>query len=297
MKAIPSETAARFSAAATTRATCWRITRRDGRVFGFTDHDRAIVFEGVAFRPDLGFETTAATLEPDFAAGSAEVAGILSSAEISDTDLAGGLWDGAAVEVFAVDWRDPDARILMRRAEVGEVTRSGKAFRAELRGLSHLFDQPRGRVFSHICDADLGDARCRVDLAASGLREDGTVQSVVHGAALTVDGIPGRETDWFAGGRLEIVEGPHAGMSGEIVADRLEAGVRVLALLAPLAVPLTPGAAVRLTAGCDKRFATCIGKFANTANFQGFPHMPGADFALAYPSRGAADNDGGPLVD
>lgn len=297
MKTLSPQAAARFAGAATTRATCWRITRRDGKVFGFTDHDREIAFDGATFRPDLGFETTVSTLEPDFASGSAEVAGILLSPEISDDDLAGGLWDGATVEVFAVDWQDPEARVLMRRAEVGEVTRSGKAFRAELRGLAHLFDQPRGRVFSHICDADLGDARCRVDLDAGGFRAEGTVQSAIDGAALNVAGIGGPETDWFAGGRLEIVDGPHAGMTGEIVADRLDGAVRVLALLAPLAVLPAPGSAVRLTAGCDKRFATCTGKFSNTENFQGFPHMPGADFALAYPSRGAAENDGGPLVD
>ncbi|WP_029059817.1 DUF2163 domain-containing protein [Stappia stellulata] len=297
MKTISPQTAARFAGAATTRATCWRITRRDGTVFGFTDHDREIAFDGGTFRPDLGLETTAVTLEPDFAAGTAEVAGILSSPAISDTDLAGGLWDGAAVEVFAVDWRDPDVRVLMRRAEIGEVTRSGKAFRAELRGLAHLFDQPRGRVFSHICDADLGDARCRVDLDAGGFRREGTVLSVIDGATLNVEGVDGPATDWFAGGRLEIVDGPHAGLSGELVADRLESGVRALALLAPLAVLPAPGTAVRLTAGCDKRFATCTEKFSNTLNFQGFPHMPGTDFALAYPSRGAADNDGGPLVD
>ena len=81
MKTLSLQTAARFAGAATTRATCWRITRRDGKVFGFTDHDREIAFDGATFRPDLGFETTASTLEPDFASGSAEVAGILSSPE------------------------------------------------------------------------------------------------------------------------------------------------------------------------------------------------------------------------
>lgn len=38
--------------------------------------------------------------------------------------------------------------------------------------------------------------------------------------------------------------------------------------------------------GCDKRFSTCAGRFANTLNFRGFPTIPGDDFLTAYPSEG-----------
>jgi len=38
--------------------------------------------------------------------------------------------------------------------------------------------------------------------------------------------------------------------------------------------------------GCDKRFATCAARFANTLNFRGFPTIPGDDFLTAYPSEG-----------
>ena len=42
---------------------------------------------------------------------------------------------------------------------------------------------------------------------------------------------------------------------------------------------------------CDQRFETCRDVFANTANFRGFPHMPGPDAVLAGPA--ASGNDGG----
>ena len=32
----------------------WAITRTDGLVFGFTDHDRALEFEGIVFKADTG---------------------------------------------------------------------------------------------------------------------------------------------------------------------------------------------------------------------------------------------------
>ena len=44
--------------------------------------------------------------------------------------------------------------------------------------------------------------------------------------------------------------------------------------------------------GCDKRWATCVGVFANGINFQGFPDIPGEDFLTAYPAEGGR-HDGG----
>jgi len=45
-------------------------------------------------------------------------------------------------------------------------------------------------------------------------------------------------------------------------------------------------------ARCDKRWATCVGTFANGVNFRGFPAMPGEDFLTLYPSEGER-HDGG----
>ena len=38
--------------------------------------------------------------------------------------------------------------------------------------------------------------------------------------------------------------------------------------------------------GCDKRFATCGARFANTLNFRGFPTIPGDDYLTTYPAEG-----------
>ena len=42
---------------------------------------------------------------------------------------------------------------------------------------------------------------------------------------------------------------------------------------------------------CDQRFETCRDVFGNSANFRGFPHLPGMDFVLAGPAADA--NTGG----
>ena len=50
-----------------------------------------------------------------------------------------------------------------------------------------------------------------------------------------------------------------------------------------------------VTAGCDKRFATCRDRFANAVNFRGFPHIPGNDFVMRYAVDGEPGHDGASL--
>ena len=40
---------------------------------------------------------------------------------------------------------------------------------------------------------------------------------------------------------------------------------------------------VEIIEGCDKRLATCSGRFAKAANFLGEPHLPGNDLLTRYP--------------
>ena len=69
-----------------------------------------------------------------------------------------------------------------------------------------------------------------------------------------------------------------------------------LAFAAPVGDWVVAGDAVTVLAGCDRRFATCRDKFANSINFRGFPHIPGNDFVLSYPKPGSVLN-GQPLVE
>ena len=44
-----------------------------------------------------------------------------------------------------------------------------------------------------------------------------------------------------------------------------------------------PGCVVEVREGCDKRFETCVNRFANALNFRGEPHLPGTDLLTRYP--------------
>ena len=80
-------------------------------------------------------------------------------------------------------------------------------------------------------------------------------------------------------GEACLIDGENAGWRSRIIAVAANAVVlRDVPLFA-----VTTGCRVRLTEGCDKRFATCGARFANSANFRGEPHLPGNDLLTRYP--------------
>ena len=209
--------------------------------------------------------------------------GGLSDEAIRAEDLLAGRYDGAAVEVWRVNWAEPELRELQFRGTMGEVSQSGGAFRAELRGLAEALNLPQGRVYQRSCSAVLGDARCRMNLALPGYVFEPELLSVGEDGVLEFAAFPGAAEHWFERGRLLVLEGEAAGLARMIKNDRLCGAVRRIELWEPLRGELRPGDRVRLEAGCDRRPDTCRVKFDNLANFQGFPHMPSEDWLMAVP--------------
>ncbi|MGE0410359.1 MAG: DUF2163 domain-containing protein, partial [Amphiplicatus sp.] len=219
MRALDPLFAAHLAGGATTLATCWRIERADGEVFGFTDHDRALSFGGESYEPETGAEGSALASSADLAVDNQEIAGALSSARLSAGALASGRFDGAAVEIWRVNWADTDQRLLLKRGVIGEVKREGGRFTAEIRGAAAALDETRGRVYQRLCDARLGDARCGVDLDAPAFKGEGAVQSLVDEARFVATGLEGFADDWFAHGRLDWTTGANAGTQGHVKAQ------------------------------------------------------------------------------
>lgn len=293
MRSIPSPLAEKLSAEATTLARCWRVTRADGSVLGFTDHDCDLAFDGATFRAASGLDARAASSAFGLSVGGGEVAGALHAEALTEDDLAAGLWDSARVETFIVDWTDTAARMRLSVGEIGEVRRAGGEFVAEVRGMAHRLAQPTGRRFAAQCDAALGDGRCGVNLDVPAYAATATVLALAGALAVTAEHLEGYEPGWFTGGTLSWTTGPNAGRVQAIRDHGFAGGIATLALWdAPVHEP-QPGDAFVVRAGCDKRAETCRLKFANILNFRGFPMIPGSDRALGYPSSADGAHDGG----
>jgi uncharacterized phage protein (TIGR02218 family) len=292
MKTLSDDLQTHLACGATTLCWCWKLTRGDGIVQGFTDHDEDVVFGGTVYAAATGFTASQIQSNLDFSVDNLTAAGALSSDALGEADLAAGLYDGAAVEIWRANWAAPDQRVLIRKGTLGEVRRGKAAFQAEIRGLMQALNQPVGRAYCYACDADVGDARCGVDLAAATHRVSGTVAAVTDNRRFEVSGLSDFAGGWFAGGKLAWTSGVNAGRAIEIKRHSRTSAATILELWQETAFAIAAGDVFTATAGCDKRFSTCKKKFSNAANFRGFPYMIGADAAVAY-ARTGTDMDGG----
>jgi len=258
----------------TSIALCWRLERTDGAGIALTSHDRPLERGGVVHDPAPGMMPASIKRQLGLEPSSSEVSGALSSAAIAEDDLALGRWDGAAVQLTAEDWADPTAEpIKLLGGEIGSVSINGDGFSADLLGAAARLDDAVCPSTSPECRAQFGDKRCRVDLAgrtrvvsvASASENELTIEEVVD--------------DRFVLGRARYLTGDNCGVVSTVLSA---AGSSIQLRDLPRAA-VEAGCRIELREGCDKRFTTCVSRFANAANFRGEPHLPGTDLLTRYP--------------
>lgn len=278
MRSLSPDLSAHIAEEVTTLATCWRIARRDGVVQGFTTHDRTLVIDAISYQATTGFTPTAIQSSNTLNVDNLDVEGVLNTAMLAPEDLASGRYDFAGIEIFLVNWMDlGHGKLNLRSGWLGEVSMGDGSFTAEVRGLTQHLQATVGSVFSPECRADLGDMRCKVNLAAFTVR--GTVTAVTDRQTFS-DSARGESNGWFNYGLLTWLTGANAGMTMEV--HDQEGPQFTLFQAAP--ADIVPGDMYEVYAGCDKRLATCQGKFANAVNFRGEPFVPGQDTVLDYPA-------------
>ncbi len=283
---------AHLASGATGVARCWRLTRRDGESYGFTDHDCDLQIDGVMFRAETGLTAAALSQTTGLSVDNTEAIGALSDAAITEDDIAAGRFDGAQVEAWLVQWAAPENRVLQFRGSLGELTRANGAFLAELRGLAERMNQPKGRIYQKQCSAVLGDKSCRFDQTTPGYFYEATGQVLENGRVFLFDDLPGFEPRWFERGRLTVLGGAATGLSAVIKIDRQSEGVRRVELWDAIRTKIVADDLLRLEAGCDKRMETCRLKFDNLMNYRGFPDIPGEDWQVSHPSRMSSRSGG-----
>lgn len=285
MSAISPDLQAHLDSGCTTLCRAWLIERRDGARFGFTDHDLPLGFGGDVFSPDSGLSAMALQQTTGLSVDNTEAIGAISHAAIRDADVDAGLFDGAEVMSWLVNWASPDQRVLQFRGNIGEIRRAGGAFQAELRGLTDSLNRPIGRVFQQPCGAVLGDAGCKVDLTSASYRVEAEIARIDNARVFEFGGLSGFAGGWFERGTMRVLSGAGAGLSASIKLDRtLDTGAREIAVWEPFRAAIAVGDRAEIVAGCDKRFETCRAKFANVVNFRGFPDIPEEEWLMVTPA-------------
>jgi uncharacterized phage protein (TIGR02218 family) len=286
MKTLPAGLQTHLDSGTTTMCWCWKLTRADAVVLGFTDHDRDLVIGGVTYEAATGFTASELKDTAGLNVDNLDVDGALSSETLAESDLAAGIYDDAAVEIWRVNWADTAQRVLMRKGSIGEVKRGQHAFTAEIRGLAHYLNQEHGRTYQFTCDAEFGDARCGKNLADAAYHGSGAVTAVSGKLGIKVSDLGAFTDGWFTGGLLTWTSGANAGRTVEIRWHSLAASGVGLQLWHSMAGAVAVGDGFTITAGCNKLFSTCRDTFANSVNFRGCPHMPGNDWMIGYVKEG-----------
>ncbi len=268
MKNLPETFKDNLESEVTHLCRCWQITRRDGVHLGLTDHNNALRFNNILFHANAGMNVTAIEQRSGLSAHGLDVKGVIGSPYLAAEDLQKGLYDHARLQIFLVDWQNPENHLLLISGIFAEVTIEQGAFQVSLKTvMSHLQNQ-KGRVYQRSCDTALGDKRCGIDLSQDKFQAKRQIRALDN-TQLTFDNLP-HQAGWFGQGKIILA----SGQAIDIREDSQKDNQRIIVLWQAPPANIKPGDEVTLQAGCDKQFSTCKTKFANQINFQGFPHLP-----------------------
>ena len=277
-----------------TRATFYRVQRRDGEVFGFTDCGAGVTIDGVDYAEGMTISTVRQSV--DLNANNGEVSW-LPGGIVTEADLLTGVWDNATYVHFECDWTDTSEVDIVSVGGTGEVHMKDSRYTAETRGLKQLLRNPQGFSTQATCRARFADypwptkdnIRCRLDVDA--WRVSGEITAVASRRSVT-DSTRTEADDWFGNGIFEATSGDNDGHARRIAG--YAGGIFVFDH--PFDFDFVAGDTYSAIAGCRGRHATdattgdvitsdCRTKFDNVPNFQGEPHVPGVDQV----TQGASD--------
>lgn len=276
MKTISTALQTHLAGECTTLATCWKLTRKDTTVMGFTEHDRDITYGGILYKATSGFTPSSISTNANMAVDTQDIEGMLSSDSISEQDIFAGLYDSAQIEIFMVNYTDlTQGDIKLKKGWLGEVSLKNHQFIAEVRGLTQKLTQTIGELYSPSCRASLGDGRCQVNLSSHQFTT--TVTTVTSKQRMVCASLTQASAD-FTGGTVLFTSGDNAGLGMEIKEHAYLSGSGAdITLALPMPYNIAASDNLTVTRGCDKTLSTCKSKFNNIVNFRGEPHVPGLD--------------------
>lgn len=238
---------------------------------------------------------------------------------ITFADIRSGKLDGAAATEAFIDWRFPwrSYGLPVHEYDVTKSSVDQLEWVLELSHPVHRTNRKIGEIYSRKCQNQLGQtiakpsasdpqyviSHCTVNTAAYPLRvSNAIVQDASDGqpnptrtsfVCIKGGGAGGsgfqigasanlpHGTDYFSNGFCEFASGAN-GLSRYRIhkSTQLSESLQQIELLTPTPFPISGNDLVVLVVGCDKQFATCKAKFANTAQFRGAKDIPGFDRAI-----------------
>lgn len=254
----------------TTLAVRCKITRTDAVVEAYTDHDGDLVIGGVTYIATAGFIPSAVQTNVELSPDNVDLVGATNSGDVDSNDIQAGVYDFAAVEVAMIDYTDLVSGDVFPpvNGKLGKIRFTKNTFHVEIESLAAQLQQTIGRVYSELCDTDIGSTRCGFTVIPDTLTVTGVTDNrrFADSSVTEDDG----EYDW---GSLTWTTGGNSGFQADI-RGYLKAGGS-FELYEPMPVDVQVGDQATIAVGCAKTKSECITRYSNMKNHRGFSYIPG----------------------
>lgn len=250
-----------------TLATCWKITRVDGAVECYTDHDIDLAFAGNTY-VSSGISQTTSSQGMTVRTNNLEVHGLIASTSPVSA-VASKFYDGAIVEVFQVNYKELPATVTktsvlwIKSGVAGDIELKKGKWVIEVLDFMSALKQKIGEKTSRLCRAEFGDKNCRADLGL--YSKTGTVTSA-SGKVISTD-ILGLGSNAAKEGKMTFENG--------VEFDIASSASGKLVLVEQPAFDST-GMDITVVFGCNHWITDCK-HYNNMENYYGEPNMPTED--------------------
>jgi uncharacterized phage protein (TIGR02218 family) len=267
----------------TTLAVIVKVTRTDGLIYGLTGHDKTLVYQSITYRTGRAAPTLAAIIR---SAGvnvdNSEIDGAITDI-VSIDDIEAGDWRAARLDIWRVNWADLSmGHEVIAVGELGQITHDGRGFKVEFMGRTHKLGRVITRHYLPTCDADLGDARCGVDIESLAVTGSVSIATSNRVFSASASGSPSAfSANYHTYGKLVWLTGLNAGRSMEIRENTTNVFTLQLGMKREIVAGDTfkayPGCNKLLRTGAEEYLGDCFVKYNNAINFRGFDQIPGID--------------------
>lgn len=271
---IPSDLLISIKDVNCTLCRLYKITLFNNDILYLTDADIDVKLNNEVFKKTNGISSSATSSSSAMNVSTFQITGYTDEDTFKTIDLRSGLFSGADVLVMMCNYEHPEyGYASIENGVVGDVTIENQKFTLEIRTLTNQIQQNVGRKHMASCDTDLFSSICGV--IKSDFTFNGTVTEVSDLISITDSNLT-QPDGFFDYGLIVFTSGLNKFYSKDI---KSFVGGKVTFQL-PFYKEIKVGDTFEISAGCDKTLDTCITKFNNVVNFQGFPDIPNPEITV-----------------
>ena len=262
---------------------CWEITRNDGAVFRYTDHDEDVQIGINTYEPYL-IKGSAYNKTSDLEVKNMEFQNIF-SASIDPSDLIAGRFDNGRIKVIIADWTSQAEISVLFNGYIGDKTlfydtNGYRRYKVEVISLTRNLNRAVTFVTSATCghrflSQGLGKCNLQTTVQSNPSPDFTNVQVRTTISSITGNTIFNTNTtgDWarYVGGRVEFETGKLFGKEYKIRSGN-GSGIEISS---SFLVNPEIGDQVLITKRCNKLLNGNCTDYGNQRNFLGHPSVPG----------------------